>query len=95
MNILFRTNIDHYKKNCFPTNFKMPPRIGESVSVIDIFIDSFTKRKLPTRLEVVDVIWSENSIICELWYKSSDFDVLNSSLNKAEITQGWRLPGNW
>lgn len=72
MKVVFKTNIDKYKTNCFPTNLEMPPRIGETVLVSEVFVEYYSKQKLPICLEVVDVIWTEKGVICELHYKEMD-----------------------
>ena len=74
MKITFRTNLDNYQSNKFPDDFTNPPRIGDSVSVKEEFIDFYEKKKLPTSLIVVDVIWFSDKIVCELWYKQIDID---------------------
>lgn len=74
MKVVFKTNIDHYKTNCFPENINIPPRIGETVLVTEVFMDYFSKQKLPVRLEVVDVIWTEKGVLCELFYKNIDIE---------------------
>lgn len=74
MKIVFKTNLDNYKTNCFPENLNIPPRIGESVLVSEVFLEYYSKKKLPLRLEVVDVIWTNNGCVCELWYKQIDVD---------------------
>lgn len=83
MLVIFKTNIDHYKTNCFPKNLVIPPRIGETVSVTDTFESHFRDKRLPTRLEVVDVIWTEDGVVCELWYK--EIDVKSSMLSGVEL----------
>jgi len=70
--VVFQTNIDHYKTNCFPENLTIPPRIGEKVLVSEVFISYFEDKKLPIRLEVIDVIWSDKGVICLLWYNQND-----------------------
>lgn len=72
MRVVFKTNIDHYKTNCFPENITIPPRKGETVLVVEAFGDYYAKKRLPLKLEVVDVIWTDKGIICELWYKEND-----------------------
>ena len=80
MKVLFKTNIDAYnEKRCFSENFDAVPRVGDKVQVLVQFVSYFQERKLPTRLEVVDVTWKEISnnwdgvnpeacAIVELWY---------------------------
>jgi hypothetical protein len=79
MKIRFKTNIDHYQTNCFPENLTIPPRIGETVLVTQVFEDYYSKRRLPIRLEVVDVIWTDKGVVCELWYKKNDVEAAKLS----------------
>jgi len=72
MKVKFRTNLDNYQTNCFPVNLTIPPQRGDKVLVNISFRDYFLNKKLPIRLEVVDVIWSEHEVICELWYIEQD-----------------------
>lgn len=82
MKVVFKTNIDNYKTNCFPENLTIPPRIGETVLVNEVFLDYYSKKKLPCRLEVVDVTWTEKGVICELHYKKIDIEAAKlSSVN--------------
>ena len=74
MKVIFKTNIDHYQTNCFPTNLVIPPRIGETVLVTEGFANYYAKQKLPIRMEIVDVIWTDKGVICELWYKNIDVE---------------------
>lgn len=75
MTVKFRTNLDAYQTNCFPENLTIPPRIGEKVSVTEGFGSYFTNRKLPTKLEVVDVTWTDKGVVCELWYSEIDVKI--------------------
>lgn len=79
MKVIFKTNVDSYKTNCWPDNINTPPRIGETVLVVPAFIPYFNSKKLPIRMEVVNVIWGENSVICELWYNKIDMVSANIS----------------
>ena len=79
MKVTFRTNIDHYQMNCFPENLSIPPRVGEKVLVNEGFGQYFSSKKLPLRLEVVDVNWTEHGVICELWY--TEIDVTKAKQN--------------
>ena len=72
MRIIFKTNLDNYQTNCFPDNLPFVPRIGEKVSVTNVFIQYFRDKKLPTRLEVVDVTYTDQFVTCELWYNDTD-----------------------
>ena len=75
MKVIFKTNIDHYKTNCFPINLKIPPRIGEKILVTEVFVDYYSKQKLPLTLDVVDVIWTDKGVLCELWYNQQDIEL--------------------
>lgn len=75
MKIKFQTNLDAYRAvDCFPKTFSLPPRIGEKVYVKSEYNQYFTdKKKLPIRLEVVDVSWVEiDTVICELHFSKID-----------------------
>ena len=75
MKVVFKTNIDAYsEKSCFPTNFtlEMIPRKGDMVEIITSFVSYYRERKLPLRLEVTRVTWSETMVVCELWYNDTD-----------------------
>jgi len=43
--------------------------------VVEAFEQYFHSKKLPTRLEVVDVIHTEKGVICELWYNKRDKEI--------------------
>jgi len=79
MRVVFVTNIDAYKTNCFPANLPMPPRVGELVSVVDVFIKHFQDQKLPTTLEVVRVTWKEYCVVCELWYNKTQKELADAA----------------
>ena len=68
MTIKFKTNIDHYKKNCFPENLTQVPRKGDMVMVNQVLGEYFSKKGLPLALEVVQVNWCELGVIVELHY---------------------------
>lgn len=73
MKVAFTTNIDAYsKKDCFPSTFETVPRKGEMVQVKSTFISYYRNQKLPVRLEVTQVTWLENMVVCELWYNKTD-----------------------
>jgi hypothetical protein len=74
MVVRFRTNVDHYKTNCWPQNIENPPRKGDTVVVAKVFEVYYKEKNLPTRMEVVDVIWTEYGVVCELWYKAQDVE---------------------
>jgi hypothetical protein len=79
MKVVFITNIDYYKTNCFPENIQIPPRIGETVLVTEVFADYYANKKLPIRLEVVDVNWTDKGVVCELWYRKIDVEAAKLS----------------
>lgn len=83
MKVIFRTNLDNYQTNCFPENIDIPPRKGELVEVAQVFIKYFRDKKLPIELEVVNVTWTENCVICELWYR--DFDIKHAKINNINL----------
>ena len=83
MRVVFKTNVDKYKTNCWPDNLQMPPRIGESVAVLEIFFNHYVNQSLPVRMEVVDVIWTDQLVICELHYK--DIDIKVAEQNKVNL----------
>lgn len=83
MKIIFTTNLDNYKTNCFPDNLTLVPRIGDSILVREVFIEYFRNKKLPTQLVVTNVIWSDKGVLCELWYK--EIDVEFAKLNKVNL----------
>lgn len=75
MKIVFTTNIDAYnEKNCFPHDFPltMIPRNGDMVEVKGDLHSYYRGLKLPIRLEVTRVTWTETMVICELWYNEAD-----------------------
>lgn len=79
MKVIFTTNIDAYKTNCFPDNLPMPPRVGELVGVVDVFIKHFQDQKLPTTLEVTRVVWKEYVVVCELWYNKTQKELADAA----------------
>lgn len=72
MKVIFKTNVDHYKTNCWPTNIDIPPRKGDTVMVVEAFDKHYQSKRLPTEMEVVNVTWTEKAVLCELWYKAID-----------------------
>lgn len=75
MKVIFKTNLDNYQTNCFPSNLTMPPSKGEKVLVTESFGSYFLSKKLPTRLEVVEVTWTNEGVVCELWYSPIDVEL--------------------
>ena len=74
MKVVFRTNVDHYQKPCFPINLDAVPRKGDDVAVTGAYKSYYESQKLPTVMEVVNVTWGESGVICELWYKKIDIE---------------------
>ena len=87
MKVIFKTNIDAYnERQPFPNHFTEVPRKGDKILVRSIYETVYRNLKLPIRLEVVDVSWSEVTgdslgtlnetvIICELWYNELDLKI--------------------
>lgn len=79
MIVRFKTNIDAYQNSHFPRNFEIPPRIGDSVSLPESLVSHYRSKGLPTTLKVVDVIWYEYEVVCELWYSKIDVEAAELS----------------
>ena len=79
MKVFFKTNIDAYKSNWFPENLQLVPHIGEFVRVKNCYINHLQSQKLPTRLEVKNVEYTEDYVICDLWYNSTDKQIADIS----------------
>ena len=79
MNIIFHTNLDAYNSSYFPTDLTFVPRIGEKVAVNKTIAHYLRNKKLPTRLEVVDVIYHEDYVECELWYNQQDKQIADAA----------------
>lgn len=75
MKILFATNIDAYRTNCFPEKLTMVPRVGDHVVVSQVFLEYYSKLKLPLRLKVIDVSWTESGVVCQLDYNKQDLEI--------------------
>ncbi len=54
--------------------------------VVETFGKYYSDKKLPTRLEVVDVTWTDKGVVCELWYKKIDVDKANLNGTKLFTT---------
>lgn len=78
MSIKFHTNLDKYKTNCWPENLTFVPHKGEFVNVVRVFEQYYRDKKLPTRLEVVSVTYTELGVVCELWYNKQDVEIAKS-----------------
>ena len=83
MKVIFITNLDNYQTNCFAENLTIPPRVGEKVMVTEVFGSYFTSKKLPVKLEVVDVTWTDKGALCELWY--SEIDIKTAKQNDINL----------
>lgn len=79
MKIIFHTNVDHYKTNCWPTITEAVPRIGDTVMVTEVFFQYFESKKLPLQMKVVDVVWTDHGVVCELWYRDVDIEAAKLS----------------
>ena len=86
--IICRTAVDRYKDSTtFVPLVHHVPRIGETVEVRDYWREWYSQRNLPTRMEVVDVIYTtENKkpvVIIELHYKAIDIQIAEQ--NKVKL----------
>lgn len=93
--IVFHTNVDDYGIVCWPKYTNIIPRIGETVYVDDQMKDYYRNKKLPIRMEVVDISYSEKKdslytgytneyytlVEVELWYKDVDWKFLKLKTN--------------
>lgn len=76
MRILFQTNINAYKSYDFPeVKGFLIPRKGDTIMVISENQKQFRAKMMPVRLEVVDVVWHEHAVVCELHYKQIDIQI--------------------
>jgi len=62
MNIIISCNIDAYEMDCFP-KLSQVPRKGDLILVNNAFHNHYAKKKLPTILEVKQVMWGENDFV--------------------------------
>ena len=79
MTVFFRTNIDFYKNSYFPDNITEVPRVGDYIEVTREVITFVHRKDLPTQLQVVRVVWTEDGVSCELHY--SDFQMRDAKFN--------------
>lgn len=79
MKVIFKTNIDAYKSSWFPENLQFVPRIGEFVKVKNSYVNHLQSQKLPSRLEVKNVEYTEDYVVCDLWYNSTDKQLADMS----------------
>lgn len=85
--VLFHTNVDAYKKDCWPKYLQVVPRVGEFINVRHNFKSYFRDQTLPTRMEVVSVTYDESddktqTAFVELWYNSTDKQLADMSGGK-------------
>lgn len=83
MKIVFKTQVDAYKTNCWPENLTQVPRIGDTVVVKEAFTGYYSNKKLPLQMEVVDVTWMDIGVVCELHYKEIDIKI--AAQNKTNL----------
>jgi hypothetical protein len=69
--IVLKTNIDSYR-NVQWQQLKHVPRIGEHIELPKVYHKIYAERKLPYRLEVVDVTYLECSVLVELHFDELD-----------------------
>jgi len=75
MKIVFTTNLDAYSGSMFPDMHHFVPRMGELVEVKKQCYSGLDQKKLPRRLEVVRVLYREESVVVELWYNKTDLEI--------------------
>ena len=68
MSIVFKTDLEEYKTNCFPDNLTQVPRVGDFIVVNELFLEYYMTKKLPCTLEVIKVFWTNKGVVCELGY---------------------------
>lgn len=83
MKIVFKTQVDAYKTNCWPENLTQVPRIGDTIVIKEAFGNHFSSRNLPLRMEVKDVSWMDLGVVCELHYKEIDIKI--AAQNKTNL----------
>jgi hypothetical protein len=78
MDIIYHTNIDRYK-TMFSRIYGTPsctiPRKGEHVEVEKVYHHGLATRKLPIRLQVVDVTYKESYVEVELHFDPLDVEL--------------------
>jgi hypothetical protein len=72
MKVIFQPKLEQYQSNWFPGNLSTPPRIGEWVSVSEGYRVTCKSKGIPDILQVTNVIWTSDGVICELWYRDID-----------------------
>lgn len=75
MEIVYHTNIDRYKSMDFSRLPECVPRKGEHVEVAKVYHHGLAIRKLPIRLQVVDVTYKENYVEVELHFDPLDVEL--------------------
>jgi hypothetical protein len=75
MDIIYTTNIDAYRNIDFSRLPNAIPRKGEHVELPKVYHHSFAVKKLPFRLQVVDVTYKENYVQVELHFDPLDVEV--------------------
>lgn len=75
MRVVFKTNLDWYKTVAWPVLDNAIPHKGETVNVhpgSELFCNH---NKIPTQLEVVDVTYYHDKVVCELHYKKINIEL--------------------
>ena len=82
MVVVFKTNIDAYnEKRCFSEHMSAVPRKGDKILVLPQYESYYRNLKLPTRLEVVDISWSEREVGSA---SSASYSVISSASYSVE-----------
>jgi hypothetical protein len=80
MEIVLKTNIDSYKSVQWQ-QLSFLPRKGEHIELPRVYHKTYAERKLPHRLEVVDITYIENSVIVELHFSELDIKLWKDASN--------------
>lgn len=72
MKVIFQTSLKYYQSYWFPKNLSIPPRTGDWIKCTNAFISECKSLQIPDILQVTNVIWTSDGVICELWYRDID-----------------------
>lgn len=78
MTIQFKTNLDWYRGLSWPV-LSEPPHKGELVHVFPASEGFCEAHNIPKILEVVEIVYYFDRVVCELWYRKMDTEYADSS----------------